>query len=109
MDFNEYQQRAKTTAVYPNVGYNPTYPALGLAGEVGEVCEQVKKMYRDDRGWITDERREALTREMGDVLWYLSTLATELNISLDYIAKQNLEKLAARKEKGVLHGSGSDR
>ncbi len=60
-----------------------TYPALGLCGEAGEVAEKVKKTIRDDAGVLSDERRDALSRELGDVLWYLSQLATEAGLDLE--------------------------
>lgn len=105
--FSEYQRQAMTTAVYPGRGRgNFVYPALGLAGESGEVCEKVKKAIRDDDGRMTDERRALLSKELGDVLWYIATLATELGLDLDAIAAENLAKLAARKANGTLHGNG---
>ena len=110
INFNDYQERAKTTAVYPNRGQgNWTYAALGLAGETGEICEKLKKAIRDDGGRISPERLELLSKELGDVLWYVSQLATELGLSLDSIAEANLAKLLSRKERNVLHGSGDDR
>ena len=67
MDFSEYQALSRRTATYPRAGDDMTYPALGLCGEAGEVAEKVKKTIRDDGGVLTDERREALARELGDV------------------------------------------
>jgi NTP pyrophosphatase (non-canonical NTP hydrolase) len=58
---------------------------------------------------VRHERREALARELGDVLWYLSQLATEADLDLEEIAEDNLEKLLSRQERGVLRGSGDDR
>jgi NTP pyrophosphatase (non-canonical NTP hydrolase) len=86
-----------------------SYPALGLAGEAGEVAEHVKKSIRDDGGVVTAERREALGKELGDVLWYLAQLATELELELDEVAEANLQKLRSRQLRGVLSGSGDDR
>ena len=86
-----------------------TYPALGLCGEAGEVAEKVKKTLRDDGGVLSDDRRDALSRELGDVLWYLSQLATEAGLDLEEIASENLAKLFSRQERGVLRGSGDDR
>lgn len=106
-DFATYQKQAQTTAVYPGRGEgNFVYPALGLAGETGEICEKLKKAIRDEGGAISDDRRALLAKELGDVLWYVSTLATELGLDLDEIAAGNLAKLAARKEAGKIHGSG---
>ena len=80
MNFDEYQKAALTTAMYPNQGDNLTYPALGLAGESGEICEKVK-----DDGSETEEERAALAKELGDVLWYVAMMAEELDISLSQI------------------------
>jgi len=109
MELSDYQKKALTTALYPNQGNNPYYPALGLGGEVGEVLNKVKKIMRDHGGAITDEYREILKQELGDVLWYLGALATELNLDLEDVAKANLEKLASRMERGVLSGDGDER
>jgi NTP pyrophosphatase (non-canonical NTP hydrolase) len=109
MDFSEYQDLSRRTATYPRAGEDMTYPALGLCGEAGEVAEKVKKTIRDDGGALSDERREALSRELGDVLWYLSQLATEAGLDLEEIAAANLDKLLSRQERGVLRGSGDNR
>ena len=107
LTFSEYQQRAATTAVYPDRGRgNFVYPALGLAGESGEVCEKIKKTIRDDAGVLTPERRALLAKELGDVLWYCAALASELGLDLAAVAAANLDKLAARKAHGTLHGDG---
>lgn len=108
MDLSEYQRESRRTAEYPREAWL-AYPALGLAGEAGEVAEHAKKAIRDDAGKVSDERRAAMSKELGDVLWYVAQLASELDISLDDIAKQNLEKLFSRQERGVLSGSGDDR
>jgi len=106
MNFKEYQTQTKATAIYPP-GF--IYPALGLSGEAGEVAEHIKKALRDDNSKITPERKEKLKKELGDVLWYLSQLSTELGLDLGEVAQCNLDKLAGRKSKGTLQGSGSDR
>lgn len=109
MNFKEYQERSRVTAVYPQSGSNYVYPTLGLAGETGEVVEKVKKTIRNDGAVMSPEKREEIGGELGDVLWYLSQLATELELDLETIATKNLEKLASRKERGVLHSSGDVR
>jgi NTP pyrophosphatase (non-canonical NTP hydrolase) len=108
MDLSEYQRQSRRTAEYPREAWL-AYPALGLAGEAGEVAEHAKKAIRDDGGKVSDERRAAMSKELGDVLWYVAQLATELGLDLDEIAKQNLEKLFSRQARGVLSGSGDDR
>jgi NTP pyrophosphatase (non-canonical NTP hydrolase) len=108
VDFSDYQRLSRRTAEYPREAWL-TYPALGLAGEAGEVAEHAKKAIRDDAGTITDERRAAMAKELGDVLWYAAQLATELGLELDRIARENLDKLLSRQSRGVLSGSGDDR
>jgi len=106
---DDYQERSRATAVYPDAGDNLLYPTLGLCGEAGEVAEKVKKMLRDDGGALSAERREALAKELGDVLWYVAQVATEAGLDLDEIAEANLKKLLSRQRRAVLQGSGDDR
>jgi NTP pyrophosphatase (non-canonical NTP hydrolase) len=108
MDLSEYQQLSRRTAQYPREAWL-AYPALGLAGEAGEVAEHAKKAIRDDEGNVSQARREAMAKELGDVLWYVAQLATELELDLDQIAQGNLDKLLSRQQRGVLSGSGDDR
>jgi len=103
MRFNEYQEEAKKTAIYPEQ-YKVVYPALGLAGEAGEVAEKVKKHIRDGVLKVED-----LKKELGDVLWYVSALAADLDLDLDDVAAANLEKLRSRRARGVIVGSGDNR
>lgn len=141
MDFNEYQEKVARTAVYPNVGANQLYPAIGLAGEVGEtidafafdtfgvlrsamciialltglaketgeVSEAVKKLHRDLNAIISDEKRDQIKKELGDVLWYVASLARECDIKLEDVAQANIDKLSRRLDNNTLHGSGNDR
>jgi len=109
LDFNLYQKQARKTAVYPNSGNNFVYPTLGLTGEAGEVAEKIKKVLRDKNGLIDKNTRRELKKELGDVLWYLANLATEIDLSLEEIARTNLKKLASRKKRGKIHGSGDNR
>ena len=99
MNFDEYQDAASVTALYPNRLNNLEYPTLGLAGEAGEVANIVKKIQRDFGGKTTDETRAKLKDELGDVLWYISACADELGLSLEEIAAYNVEKLAKRHNK----------
>jgi NTP pyrophosphatase (non-canonical NTP hydrolase) len=109
MLLSDYQSRSRATAVYPQMGDNLLYPTLGLCGEAGEVAEKIKKMVRDDGGTLSAERRAALSKELGDVLWYLAQIATEAELDLDEIAEENISKLLSRRERDVLSGSGDDR
>lgn len=109
MTLEEYQQRSRVTALYPDAGNNFVYPTLGLVGEAGETADKIKKVIRDNAGVMTDEVKVEIGKELGDVLWYIAQLATELKLDLNDIAQQNLEKLLSRKARGVISGSGDNR
>jgi NTP pyrophosphatase (non-canonical NTP hydrolase) len=109
MDFNEYQQKAYTTANYPNIKNNPIYPTLGLCGESGEVAEKVKKIIRDNNSNFSDEKISEIKKELGDVLWYVAALASELGIELNSIAETNIDKLYSRKKRNIINGNGDNR
>lgn len=109
MEFNEYQSKSRKTAKYPAIGHPVIYPALGLVNEAGEVAGKIKKIFRDKGGEISEESRAALKAELGDVLWYIAQVATELNLSLDEIAEHNIAKLYDRLERGKIRGDGDDR
>lgn len=111
MDMSEYQHKARETAIYPDSGelLGLLYVSLGLVGEAGEFAGKVKKMLRDDNGEMTEERRAALEAELGDVLWYVAQVASELGTSLGGVARKNLAKLADRANRGALGGDGDER
>lgn len=111
MDFDEYQKAASDFAIYANPGehYKLMYLSMGTAGETGEVIEKVKKLVRPTKVSVSDEHREDLKKEIGDVLWYVSQLALALGLSLDDIARHNIKKLADRKQRGVIHSQGDNR
>ena len=102
MTFDEYQEFARLTAIYPE-DVKVVYPTLGLCGEAGEVAEKIKKHMRDGRSLV------GVGLELGDVLWYISALADDLGITLEEIAQANVDKLASRMERGKLGGSGDER
>ena len=108
MRIDTYQKEATKTAIYPEES-KLIYPALGLCGEAGEVAEKVKKVFRDDKGKLSEVKRQQIAKELGDVLWYLSALADNLDMKLSTIAKKNIEKLKDRKKRGVIKGSGDNR
>ena len=109
MNFTDYQTKSRGTAKYPVIGHGVIYPALGLVNEAGEVAGKIKKVFRDKDGEISAETREALKAELGDVLWYISQVATELDLSLDEIAEANIAKLLDRLERGKIKGDGDNR
>lgn len=123
MNFSEYQQFTNETAVYPQSEEDfdrifkfdlehwasMAYPIGKLNGEAGELAELHFKAFRDDRCLISDERRQAMVKELGDVLYYVARIAIHLGVSLDDIASDNMQKLRDRKARGVLQGSGDNR
>lgn len=115
LELNEYQEYARDTAAYPDKDRlgGLMYCALKLNGEAGEVAEHIGKALRDDalgqQGYLTHNRRELVIKELGDVLWYVAMLCDEIDVDLETVAKLNLKKLADRKARGVLGGSGDNR
>lgn len=108
MTFDEYEKKAMETALeYGDQAFN--YGGLGLASEAGEVAGKLKRVIRDDDNKITEEMKETLKKELGDVLWYINFLGVKLDIPLKDIAQANLEKLSSRKLRETLKGSGDDR
>lgn len=109
MNFKEYQEKTALTAIYPKGVLGFIYCALALGGESGEIQEKVKKIIRDKAGMVSPTDVEEIKKELGDVLWYISQLSSELGISLDDVATTNIEKLSKRKSDGKIHGSGDNR
>lgn len=109
MNFTDYQTKSRATAKYPVIGHGVIYPALGLVNEAGEVAGKIKKVFRDKNGEFTPETREALKAELGDVLWYIAQVCTELDISLDEVAEANITKLLDRQSRGKIQGDGDNR
>ncbi|MBI2035092.1 MAG: nucleoside triphosphate pyrophosphohydrolase family protein [Candidatus Liptonbacteria bacterium] len=109
MTFDEYQKLTKETAIYPAIGHGMVYPTMGLVNEAGEVAGKVKKIFRDHGGILSDTHKEDISKELGDVLWYVSQVAAEINVSLSEIASENIKKLQSRKKRGALKGDGDNR
>ena len=109
MNFTEYQTKSRKTAKYPAIGHAVIYPTLGLVNEAGEVAGKIKKVFRDKDGQINAETRAALESELGDVLWYLAQVCTELGLTLDEVAEHNIAKLYDRLERGTIKGDGDNR
>ncbi len=109
MTFNEYQQKSRETAIFPDEDNHFIYAALGMMGEAGEVAEKIKKIWRDKEKKVNNEDREEIKKELGDVLWYMSQLALEIGIDFDDVATNNINKLQSRLQRKVLHGNGDNR
>jgi len=98
MQVSEYQRAARTTAIYP-ASASVYYTALGLCGEVGELANKVKKILRGD---VTlEQRRDDLRAELGDVLWYVSGLASDLGLELRPIAVEALENMSFTERRDI--------
>lgn len=110
MTFDEYQKRALTTALHhPDALMDKTIWVMGISGEAGEVLEKWKKIVAYKDGVISDEDLTELSKELGDVVWYIAMLAHSLGLSFDEIMDHNLQKLADRKARGVQKGAGDNR
>ena len=108
-DLNSYQRASRRTWSEIKTDHPIVYPTLGLANEAGEVAGKIKKIFRDKGGLIGEAERGALKDELGDVLWYLAQVCTELGLTLEEVAEANLEKLASRQSRGTLYGEGDVR
>lgn len=109
MEFSDYQTKSRATAKYPVIGHGVIYPTLGLVNEAGEVAGKIKKIFRDKDGVIGEAEKEALKAELGDVLWYIAQVCSELNISMDEVAEGNIAKLLDRQARGKIQGNGDNR
>jgi NTP pyrophosphatase (non-canonical NTP hydrolase) len=110
MHWDEYQEKAADTAVYPQAGTRSMlailYTALGLAGEAGEVANQVKKIFRDDEGVVRPDRIARIRQELGGTFWYLAQLMNELEIEGEGVLWDNLAELQQRWYKQTICGDG---
>lgn len=107
--FGEYQEQSRKTWRVVHTDHAIVYPTLGLVNEAGEFAGKVKKIFRDKGGVIGEQDRRALMYELGDVLWYLAQICTELGLTLDQVAAANLEKLYSRLERNAIGGEGDER
>ena len=108
MRASDYQLWTDKTAQYPKDA-GVIYTTIGLANEAGEALGVVKKMMRDDKGVLTEEKRTKLIAEIGDVAWYMARVCTELGIAMEDVFDLNVEKLEDRMKRNVIQGSGDNR
>ena len=111
MDFNEYEEKASDTAIFNDrsLEYKLMFLGLGVTGEAGEIAEKIKKIMRNDNGIVSDEKREGIKKEIGDVLWYLSQLSRTLGFSFEEAAQGNIAKIMDRKVRDAIKSEGDDR
>jgi len=108
-----YQDESRATWRDVSVNSQETgvdvYCLLGLGSEVGELQGKIKRIFRDKGGRIDDHDVKDIGLELGDILWYLTQIATGFGLSLEEIMLANLGKLADRAKRGVIGGSGDNR
>lgn len=109
MTFDEYQKQSKKTAQYSDFVPPFVYLTMGLAGESGETIDKIKKVVRNNNGKFTPEDLQEIKKELGDVLWYLSQLATQFDMSLEDVASTNLDKLFDRLKRNKIRSRGDNR
>lgn len=110
MTFDEYQKQALTTAHNTHEPLmEKTIWAMGVAGEAGEVVEKWKKIVAYNEGKVTQQDKDELAKELGDVVWYIAVMAHSLGLSFDDIMQRNVKKLQDRKQRGVITGKGDNR
>src|SRR5580704_14429403 len=111
MDFNEYQKLATRTAEFKDkqAEFELLYLGLGITSEAGEVADKIKKVLRNDNGVMSEEKRQALKFELGDVIWYVSQIARVLNFEFSDVAQANVDKLADRAKRNVIKSDGDYR
>lgn len=113
MTFEEYQAQAISTLTkdhaYGDTTAEMMAQVLGLVGESGEVAEKYKKILRDKSGKISEEDKQEILKELGDILWYVNAVAHLLNSNIAEVAESNLQKVLSRKERGVTKGTGDNR
>ena len=105
MTLDEYQKKALSTNI--NQGTHLFFDRMfGLVGEAGEMADKVKKWIRDDKADWQKLDKDKMASELGDVLWYVATLAETLGFTLEEVGKMNLAKLQDRKSRSKLSGAG---
>lgn len=113
MRFDDYSKIAISTLMgahkYGEVDARLMSQVLGIGGEAGEIMEKFKKILRDKQGKISQQDKDDIIKELGDVLWYVNSVAHLLGSSLSEVAKSNNQKLLSRQERGQLQGSGDER
>lgn len=112
MDFDKYQKKAAESDTYEKC--EPSDPGfiekiLGLSGEAGEVTDKFKKILRDKNGVMSAEDKEAIVKELGDVMWYIASISRYMDVPMSEVAEKNIAKLQDRLKRGTVHGEGDNR
>lgn len=113
MYVEEYSNTAISTLTaghhYGDIDAELMAQVLGLVGESGEIAEKFKKLVRDKKGALSQEDKDEIIKELGDILWYVNAVSHLLGSSLEEVAQKNLGKVLDRKARGKTHGSGDNR
>jgi len=109
MNLNEYQTAALRTAAPKDKNNEIFHLLLGLCGEAGEIAEKAKKIVRDKDSDFSTLDMDDLTKELGDVLWYVAVIADHFDIPFEEVGSKNIAKLASRLERNLIGGSGDNR
>ena len=113
MQFQDYSNKALSTLLgdhdIADMDATLLSQVFGLVGESGEVAEKFKKLIRDKHGKISEQDKQEIIKELGDILWYVNSVASLLGSSLDEVAKKNLDKVLSRMERDAIKGSGDNR
>ena len=119
MRLSEYQKKAHATAIYPKIiiirkdgckkDISWVYPIISWIGEIGELCNGMKKVIRDDNFEISKEKLEQIKKEVGDCMWYNAEFCTSLKLKMNDVGLENIKKLQSRKKRGKVRGSGDNR
>lgn len=116
MTLNEYQEKAMTTCMPSSDNFS--YMMLNLVGEVGEFASKVAKAIRKEKasiegcklvGVLSEEESHDLQKEAGDCMWQIAGLCKVMGWNLEDVCQDNLDKLASRKKRDVIDGSGDNR
>jgi NTP pyrophosphatase (non-canonical NTP hydrolase) len=100
MDFNEYQELTARTENHTDLNEALKEYAFGIAGESGEVIDDIKKIVYHGHNPENFLVKEHIAQELGDLLWYLARIAAKFNVNLEDIAIGNIAKIRVRYPEG---------
>jgi len=114
----DYQEKSRETWTTIDRMTDELHALIGLSGEVGELHEKIKKLHRDiyptcntlgDMSISLKSVKSSISKELGDIAYYLCRVADRYDINMADVLFQNIEKIRDRKNRGVLSGSGDNR
>lgn len=110
LTLNDYQRRAFDNCALSKNTNNWSYISLGLVAEVGEICDKVAKSVRRGEAVVNDNSlvfqdkdiMQGVLNEMGDVLWFVACMAQYFGVSLEDVARANIDKITKRRLAGEI-------